>query len=105
MKKQESIELGDRVKHKITGFKGVVVAVTQWLNGCVRLNVQPEKLKKEGGQADVETVDIGELELLAKRVIEAPLPAPAFVAGTHPGGPRPTARQPAGAKGLPSTKR
>lgn len=39
------IILGDRVKDEITGLSGIVIAVTQWLNGCVRMQVQPEKLK------------------------------------------------------------
>jgi len=39
-----SIKLGDRVEDTITGFRGVVVARTEWLNGSVRVTVQAEKL-------------------------------------------------------------
>ncbi len=39
------IALGTKVKDKVTGFKGVVVARTEWLFGCLRYTVQPQKLK------------------------------------------------------------
>ena len=48
---REDIHLGDRVKDKLTGFSGVVVAITEWLNGCTRMAVQPEKLVEGKVQA------------------------------------------------------
>ena len=41
------INLGDRVKDRITGYQGIVVAITYWLNKCTRITVQSEKLKDE----------------------------------------------------------
>ena len=38
------INLGDRVKDKVTGFVGIAIGRTEWLNGCTRITVQPEKL-------------------------------------------------------------
>jgi hypothetical protein len=38
------IELGDIVRDTITGFEGVAVATTEWLNGCRRISIQPQKL-------------------------------------------------------------
>lgn len=35
------INLGDEVKDKVTGFRGVVIAITSWLYGCRRVTVQP----------------------------------------------------------------
>jgi hypothetical protein len=35
---------GDLVSDKITGFTGIVVAMTQYLNGCVQCCVQPQEL-------------------------------------------------------------
>lgn len=34
-------ELGDLVKCKITGAKGIVIAVSQHLHGCDRVGIQP----------------------------------------------------------------
>ena len=41
-----AINLGDRVKDKITGVTGIVVCRLEYLNGCTRLAIQPEKLEK-----------------------------------------------------------
>ena len=38
--------LGDRVKDYVTGFEGVVVSRTQFLNRCIRYAVQPVELDK-----------------------------------------------------------
>lgn len=51
-----AIELGDVAKDTITGFEGVVVARTQWLIGCDRLTLQPQKLK-DGKPLDPITFD------------------------------------------------
>lgn len=39
---EDEIELGDEVVDNITGFKGTVVAITKWISGCDRVNVQPK---------------------------------------------------------------
>ena len=39
------VELGSKVKDKITGFKGVAVARCVYLNGCVQFEVEPLELK------------------------------------------------------------
>ncbi len=39
------INLGDKVKDTITGYEGIAVARTCWLNGCVRICIQSNKLK------------------------------------------------------------
>jgi hypothetical protein len=83
------IQLGDMVKDRITGFQGVVLAITHWFNGCVRLVVQPDKLNKEGGIAKEETFDAEQVDVvktqaykrLALEQVQAPAPAPT-------GGPR-----------------
>jgi hypothetical protein len=56
------IKLGDPVRDKITGYKGIVVARTEWLNGCVRLVVQARKLH-EGKPVEPQTFDEPQLEL------------------------------------------
>lgn len=36
------IELGDKVKCKYSGFTGIAVARTEYINGCVQYNVVPK---------------------------------------------------------------
>lgn len=77
------IELGQEVKHRITGFKGIVVASCRWLSGCVRVTVQPQGVTKEGKPMEGSTFDDGELEFVGeglnkprKRTIGGPMPEP-----------------------------
>ena len=64
--------LGDVVRDRITGFEGVVVANTFWLNGCVRCTVQPQQLK-DGKTIESECFDEQQLDL-AKPVVEPEKP-------------------------------
>jgi hypothetical protein len=65
-----AVELGDRVKDKISGLSGVVVGVTNWLFGCRRLCVAPET-SKDGVPASNFTVDEPQIEILQKGVLPA----------------------------------
>jgi hypothetical protein len=78
------ITLGDRVKDTISGFQGILVARTKWLNGCERLTIQPEKLNA-GKCIDQETFDAKQVELVKAGVIEYTDP--------ENGGPRPEPRR------------
>ncbi len=42
------MKLGDRVRHKIHGFTGILTGRTEYLSGCVRIVVTSEKLDKDG---------------------------------------------------------
>ena len=59
----DKVGLGDVVRDTITGFEGVVCAKTEWLNGCVRVQVQPKQLR-EGKPIEAHTFDIEQLELV-----------------------------------------
>lgn len=41
MNTKTEITLGCKAKDKITGFTGIVIAMTSWLNGCQRVTIQP----------------------------------------------------------------
>jgi len=58
-------DFGAEVKDKITGFKGIVVARTEWLYGCVRIAVRSTTLKEGKPIAD-QWFDVDELELVKK---------------------------------------
>lgn len=65
-----TIRVGDEAKDAITGFKGVVVAKTEWLNGCARLTIQPQELNK-GKPIDAHTFDENQLILVKATKYEA----------------------------------
>lgn len=60
------IKPGDLVQDKITGFKGIAVVRSEWLNGCIRIQVQPQVLH-EGKPVDAQPFDQEQLELLKAR--------------------------------------
>lgn len=76
------VELGDRAKDKITGFTGIVVAVTSWLNNCRRLTLQPEELSKDGQVREPQSFDDPTVELIVAGVFKP-------LARKPTGGPRP----------------
>lgn len=80
------IELGSKVRDKVSGFEGIAVAVTQWIVGCRRITVQPQTLTKEGGTKGFETFDEPMLEVLATPAKTKVQSTPALRAT---GGPRP----------------
>ncbi len=85
MKSKNLFALGDLLKDRVTGFKGIVIATTEWLNGCVRLTLQPQGLNKDGKVHDTLTLDVEQLELV-KAAVAAPSP-------TKTGGPMPEIRR------------
>lgn len=76
------IKLGAKVKDTITGFTGIAVARTEWLNGCIRLGIQGQALK-DGLPQDVQTFDAAQVQLVEPtsvpvqpRTTGGPMPAP-----------------------------
>jgi hypothetical protein len=55
------IELGDKVKCKHTGFTGIAVSRTEFINGCVQYGVVP-KVTKENKYPDEMGIDEDSLE-------------------------------------------
>lgn len=81
MTKAKTVELGDVVKDLVSGFKGVAICASTWLNGCVRWTLQPEGITKDGASKASETFDIQQLVVVSKKRI-----APGVL---QTGGPRP----------------
>ena len=63
------VRLGDRVKDKISGFSGIATGRYEYLYGCVRINVQSEKLK-DGKVQDGLVFDEDQLEILKTGAVE-----------------------------------
>ena len=67
--------LGDRAKDRVSGFKGIVTGMTEYLNGCVRVVIEPEELKDgqiiESRYFDEQQVDVIDKEVIPRGNIEA----------------------------------
>ncbi len=57
------INLGDKVKDVITGFEGMAVAKIEYINGCIRYEVKPDKLK-DSKTVESEWIDIQQLKVV-----------------------------------------
>lgn len=60
------IEMGMKVKDAVTGFTGIVVATHNYLNGCMRVTVQPP-VDKDGKLPDPATFDEPQLKQVGKK--------------------------------------
>ena len=67
--KPAEVGLGDRVEDRISGFSGIAIARCEWLYGCVRVTVQPEKLK-DGKLCETQTFDEPQLKVTKRAVVE-----------------------------------
>ena len=63
------VKLGSRVRDNITGFSGIATGRTEWLFGCTRICVEPEKLK-DGKPVDAVWVDEQRIEVLVNKKIK-----------------------------------
>lgn len=85
-----AIELGSKVKDKVTGFEGIAIGETRWLHGCLRYTVQPQDRDKDGKIKESNSFDEPQLTVLqgpektkvtetprAARMTGGPAPEPA----------------------------
>lgn len=59
-------KMGQKVIDRISGFKGIITAIAQYYNGCVRYQVQPRMNKNEEFQ-DSEMIDQEQLDLIPEK--------------------------------------
>jgi len=59
--RDDTLKLGDKAKDQISGFTGTIVAITEWLNGCRRITIQPSSLH-EGKPVENSTFDAEQVE-------------------------------------------
>ncbi len=76
------IKLGQVVRDTISGNEGTAVARTEWLNGCVRISIQPEG-SKDGNPYSTFVVDEPQLEVVKRE--SAPKAKPAHGPRDDPG--------------------
>lgn len=88
---QAKFNNGDVVRDMVSGYEGMVIGTTLWLNGCYRYVVQARSLDSKTGKP-IEDVGFDEhqLELVTARAFQKD----AKKETTHKtGGPWPTPRQ------------
>jgi hypothetical protein len=88
---ESGIVLGDMVEDIATGFKGIALEKSTFLNGCVFFAVVPKAVKSDllnNKNPSGSMIDAGRLEVCRKGGIAHLLPAPAVLPdGRSPGGP------------------
>jgi hypothetical protein len=52
-----TIALGDKVRDSISGFDGIATGRFEYLSGCVRIEVTPDRLDKDGKLIDYAVID------------------------------------------------
>ena len=73
--------LGRMARDTVSGFKGTIIAVTYWMNGCLRVSIAPNELK-DGKRIESDTFDVQQVELLDKPAEDKPAES-----AKRPGGP------------------
>ena len=68
------IELGKKARDTISGFEGIVTARHEYLYGCKRVSVTPQKLQ-EGKPIACEWFDEGQLEIVEETAPDDSKPA------------------------------
>lgn len=63
-----TIKLGQEVRDRVTGFKGIVTVKLEFINGCRRVEVQP-KVDKKGEMLDSATFDEPNLEVIGDGIL------------------------------------
>ena len=63
------IQFGDKVRDRVTGFEGIIIAKTEWFNGCIRYMVQPQDVK-DGKMAEAQAFDEEQLDVVTPQAVE-----------------------------------
>lgn len=90
-----SVNLGDRVKDQISGLTGIVTGISQFLFGCRRLSIQPERVI-DAKPAETFWVDEPQVRIVKRGVIDTPFSldaAPEPAPSPRRAGPRPDAKR------------
>lgn len=66
------IELGKKVRDKITGFHGVVTGRVEYLTGCEQVLIQPPT-KQDGAWVDSHWLDIDRVEAVESVPVTLPV--------------------------------
>ena len=68
--KDRHIKLGDEVVDEVTGVKGSVIAICEYLYGCRRVVVQPRVKKDENKVPEAQWIDEPQLKVTKKKKVK-----------------------------------
>lgn len=68
--KLTGLAMGAEAKDTVTGFKGIIAALTVLIGGDIHVQLEPEKLKKDGGTFEIEMFVADRVEVIKPK----PLP-------------------------------
>lgn len=80
------VAIGDEVRDRVTGFQGIVVALTEWFNRCQRASVQPRVEEGKMSVPMAEAFDVEQLDIITENKIKQ---KPDHGEGKNPNGPTP----------------
>jgi hypothetical protein len=69
------ITLGEKVTDRITGFTGVATARAEYLNGCVRIQIEP-RVQEDGKLPEAQWIDEQRLTDTSEAEAGGPGPVP-----------------------------
>ncbi len=78
-------KLGAKARDKVTGIDGTIVAITDWVNGCRRVTLQPFGTNEKGKAMPAHSADEPDLETVKE--------PPKAKAAKKSGGPMPEAER------------
>lgn len=67
---ENKFEIGDKLRHKIHGFEGIVMAYTFYSTGCIHYALASQDLDEKGEPKDWKWYDETKLEILEKKTVE-----------------------------------
>ena len=69
-----NVNLGDEARDKVTGYKGIVVCISEWISGCRRISIQTPGLH-EGKPIQSQCFDAEQVELVEPEVAKVSKPS------------------------------
>lgn len=60
------IQLGQKVRDKITGFEGTATSKVEYINGCIQFGIKP--ISTDGKMPNTEYIDDQQLEVIDEGV-------------------------------------
>jgi hypothetical protein len=79
-----SIKLGDKVRDKVNGFKGIATGMGVWLSGNVNFTIEPDSLDKNGQPQESHAAEAHRLDLVEQK----PVPVSPNAVAKATGGPQ-----------------
>jgi hypothetical protein len=80
------VQLGDLARDRLTGFQGVVVGITSWINSCRHVGIKPQTLDKNGEPRECKWFDEPQVDVVEPEHFRPDPVDPAATGGPVPDG-------------------